>query len=269
MLMGAQRCQAFLARRWLNVVCGANPQSRPIVLKKYTPSTRRWFDTSSGSAPATSSRIVSKLLAFGAVGAGLAAICSRFIAGSAIGPVVPLEKASCETNPRVFLDISVSGRRVGRIEIELFSKVCPKTVENFRCLCTCEKGSGGRSGRGPPLWYNQNMFDCIIPGMMCQAGSYPNESIYGPTFPDEFQHGVIEHSQAMLLAMANDGPNTNGSKFFITLRALPECNGKNVVFGRVTDGHDVVKMIESVGSDSGATRADVQIVNCGQIIRKH
>jgi len=267
MLMGAQRCQALLSKQWLGVLRGSHAGGRPLTHHMHRPLACRSFATSAGSIPEAPSRTRNgaKLLAMGVAGVGLSAACTRFMSSSGVGPVVPLDRASCEANPRVFLDVSIGGRRVGRIEIELFANVCPKTAENFRCLCTCEKGSGGSSGRGPPLWYNQIHFDCVIPGIMCQAGSYPTESIYGPTFPDEFQHGVIEHSQPMLLSMATDGPDANRAKFLITLNALPDRNGKHVVFGRVTNGDCVVKQIEAVGSASGAPQAEVKIVNCGQV----
>jgi len=210
----------------------------------------------------------------GLFGAGLAAAYWQLMDNSAKGPVVPLEDASNDENPCVFFDISIGGEEAGRIEMELFAKVCPKTAENFRCLCTCAKGSGGFSGRGPPLWYRGSIFHRVIPGFMCQGGDFlwgngtGGESIYGRTFPDEFENGVIQHSQPMLLSMANAGPNTNGSQFFITLARTPHLDGKHVVFGRVTDGMEVVKKIEAVGSSSGSTRYTVKISNCGELKRQ-
>jgi len=208
---------------------------------------------------------ISKLAMVGLTCVGFAYAYWQFIFSVRIGPVVPLAHAISSTNPRVFLDISIDGKPAGKIEMELFSNVCPQTAENFRCLCTGEKGSGNSSGRGPPLWYKATDFHRVVPGFLCQAGSYPNQSIYGLTFADEFQYGVVQHSQPMLLSMANHGANTNGSQFFITLRAAHELDAKNVVFGRVTEGEAVVKSIELVGSVSGEPQATVTIDRCGQL----
>jgi len=209
----------------------------------------------------------------GLFGAGLAAAYWQLMDGPATGPIVPLEEASRPENPRVFLDISIDGEAAGRIEVELFASVCPKTAENFRCLCTCAKGSGGFSGRGPPLWYRGSIFHRVIPGFMCQGGDFlwgngtGGESIYGRYFADEFENGVIQHSQPMLLSMANAGPNTNGSQFFITFAKARHLDGKHVVFGRVTEGASVVEKMEAVGSSSGSTSCTVRIENCGELKR--
>ena len=107
---------------------------------------------------------------------------------------------------------------MGRIEMELFAKTCPKTAENFRCLCTGEKGQG-RSGR--PLHFKGSSFHRVIPGFMCQGGDFTNhngtggESIYGEKFADEWTNGTIKHSVPGMLSMANAGPNTNGSQYFL------------------------------------------------------
>lgn len=207
----------------------------------------------------------SKLIGAGLFCGGLGAAYWKYIFSCRVGPVVPLADAMRSTNPRVFFDVSIDGEAVGRIEMELFANVCPRTVENFRCLCTCEKGSGGRGGRGPPLWYQGTQFHNVIPGFVCQGGSYPDQSIYGLTFPDEFQYGVVQHSQPMLLSMVNTGPNTNTSQFCITLRAAHELDAKNVVFGCVSQGESVVKNIELVGSGSGETSAAVVITRSGEV----
>jgi cyclophilin family peptidyl-prolyl cis-trans isomerase len=137
---------------------------------------------------------------------------------------------------KVFLDISIEGLKAGKIEIELFSDV-PKTSENFRCLCTGEKGKGAS---GKPLHFKGTIFHRIIPKFMLQGGDFTmfngrgGESIYGTKFDDEnFKH---KHDVPGLLSMANAGPNTNRSQFFITTVPCPHLDGKHVVFGKVTKG---------------------------------
>eukprot|EP00920_Eleutheroschizon_duboscqi_P001668 GHVT01004178.1.p2 GENE.GHVT01004178.1~~GHVT01004178.1.p2 ORF type:complete len:173 (+),score=12.28 GHVT01004178.1:1464-1982(+) len=137
-------------------------------------------------------------------------------------------------NPRVFFDISIDGRPAGRLEFELFAKDAPRCAENFRALCTGEKGMGTS---GKPLHYKGCGFHRIIPQFMCQGGDFTKgngtggESIYGEKFADEpFVH---KHSTPFLLSMANAGPNTNGSQFFITTASCSWLDGKHVVFGKV------------------------------------
>lgn len=141
---------------------------------------------------------------------------------------------------KVFFDIAIGGQPAGRIEFELFGNT-PKTSENFRALCTGEKGVG-KSGK--PLFFKNSPFHRVIPGFMAQGGDFTNqngtggESIYGMKFEDEnFQN---KHTSPLLLSMANAGKNTNGSQFFITFDATPHLDGKHVVFGKVTSGAEVV-----------------------------
>lgn len=169
-------------------------------------------------------------------------------------------------NPQVFFDITIGGAPAGRITFELFADVVPKTAENFRALCTGEKGVG-RSGK--PLHFKGSSFHRIIPGFMCQGGDFTRgngtggESIYGEKFPDEnFQ---IKHTAPGVLSMANAGPNTNGSQFFICTAVTNWLDGKHVVFGKVVDGMDVLKQMEGQGSSSGQTRSPVAISDCGQL----
>ncbi|XP_074587008.1 peptidyl-prolyl cis-trans isomerase 2-like [Curcuma longa] len=169
-------------------------------------------------------------------------------------------------NPRVFFDMTVGGVRAGRIVMELFSDVVPKTAENFRALCTGEKGVG-RSGK--QLHYKGSSFHRVIPGFMCQGGDFTRgngtggESIYGEKFADE--NFVKKHTGPGVLSMANAGKNTNGSQFFICTEKTSWLDGKHVVFGHVVEGLDVVKGIEAVGSQSGATKKPVVIADCGQL----
>ncbi|CAN6461558.1 unnamed protein product [Victoria cruziana] len=169
-------------------------------------------------------------------------------------------------NPKVFFDILVGRAKAGRVVMELFSDVTPKTAENFRCLCTGEKGIG-RSGK--PLHYKGSTFHRIIPGFMCQGGDFTRgngtggESIYGAKFEDE--NFKKKHVGPGVLSMANAGPDTNGSQFFICTAKTPWLDGKHVVFGHVLEGYEVVQAMENVGSQSGSTSSAVLIEDCGQI----
>jgi len=184
------------------------------------------------------------------------------------GPTMVPDEAAKPDDPRVYFDIEIGGRAAGRIELQLFASVCPRACDNFRALCTGEKGLGAN---GKPLHYKGCPFHRVIPGFMCQGGDFTRfdgtggESIYGGKFEDEWEHGVVRHSQPMLLSMANAGRNTNGSQFFLTTAETPHLDGKHVVFGRVASGEKVVKMIEAVGSMRGGTSQVVRISACGQL----
>lgn len=170
-------------------------------------------------------------------------------------------------NPLVFLDVSIDGDPMERITIELFADDVPKTAENFRALCTGEKGIGASTRKA--LHYKGSIFHRVIKGFMAQGGDFQNgngtggESIYGKKFPDE--NFKMDHSTPGLLSMANSGPNTNGSQFFITFKRQPHLDGKHVVFGKVVKGMDIVKKIEQVGTADGKPQQLVKIVDCGEM----
>ncbi|PTD02934.1 Peptidyl-prolyl cis-trans isomerase D [Fusarium culmorum] len=169
--------------------------------------------------------------------------------------------------PRVYFDISLGGKSVGRITMELYADLVPKTADNFRSLCTGEKGIG-KSGK--PLHYKGSVFHRVIKQFMIQGGDFTagdgtgGESIYGNKFDDEAF--PIKHEKPFLLSMANAGPNTNGSQFFITTVPTPHLDGKHVVFGEVLNGKSVVRQIENLTTQSGDRPAkEALIVDCGEL----
>lgn len=175
-----------------------------------------------------------------------------------------------EITHQVFFDIKIGKKDVGRIIMGLYANTVPKTVNNFRALCTGEKGVGKK---GKKLHYKNSIFHRVIPGFMLQGGDFTDrngrggESIYGLKFPDE--NFKLKHSDVGLLSMANAGPNTNGSQFFITTAKTTWLDGKHVVFGKVLKGMNVVKEIEMEGSRTGKVRTTITISNSGELTGKN
>ncbi|TGZ64551.1 hypothetical protein CRM22_006316 [Opisthorchis felineus] len=172
---------------------------------------------------------------------------------------------------RCFLDITIDGAPIGRIVFELFNDLCPKAAENFKKLCQGACGLGLKTGK--PLHYQGSVFHRVIKGFMVQGGDFSNrdgtggESIYGGTFADECLS--TPHDRPFLLSMANRGPNTNGSQFFITTAPAPHLDGKHVVFGHVLSGEDVVRKIEAVPISDTKTHRPVKpivIDACGELV---
>ena len=159
---------------------------------------------------------------------------------------------------QAFFDITIGGKQSGRIVMDLYDDVVPLTCDNFKKLCTHEKGFG----------YKGSPFHRVIPGFMCQGGDFTNQdgtggkSIYGKKFNDE--NFKKKHTGPGILSMANAGPNTNGSQFFLCTAKTSHLDGKHVVFGKVTDDtYGVVKKIEEVGSANGKTSKPVLVTNSG------
>nr|XP_044629045.1 E3 SUMO-protein ligase RanBP2 isoform X5 [Equus asinus] len=175
------------------------------------------------------------------------------------GQVSLIAELSKETNPVVFFDVCADDEPLGRITMELFSNIVPRTAENFRALCTGEKGFG----------FKNSIFHRVIPGFVCQGGDITKHdgtggrSIYGDKFEDE--NFDVKHTDPGLLSMANRGQDTNNSQFFIILKKAEHLDLKHVVFGFVKDGMDTVKKIESFGSPEGSVSRRISITECGQI----
>lgn len=178
---------------------------------------------------------------------------------------LPLEDG-VEVNPQVFLEVALNGKPAGRLVIELFMDVVPRTAENFRCLCTGERGRGASGHR---LTFLGSVFHLVVPEFGCIGGDITQgsgtggESIYGYKFDDE--NFDVKHDRPGIFSMANSGPNTNGSQFVILTRPAPQLDGKNVAFGKVLQGHEVVERMEACSGEDGRPTKRITIVDCGEV----
>ena len=175
-------------------------------------------------------------------------------------------KPLAEITEKTYFDIEIDGEKTGRIVFGMYGNVVPKTVKNFSTLCD---GSAGMGNAGKPLHFEGSAFHRIIPGFMAQGGDFTagngtgGESIYGNKFADE--NFTLKHEKPYLLSMANAGPNTNGSQFFITFKETSWLDGRHTVFGEVLEGEDVVKALEQIGSGSGTTSKKAVIAKSGKL----
>lgn len=224
-------------------------------------------NSNNSNKPSSSSAILQNLAIFavaGGLGYGAVTLFNKMPSSLdddvAIGdgPVPP----SAPITSRVYFDITMQNKPLGRIVIGLYGSVTPKTCHNFETLC-----KGTTSDDGQQLGYKGSAFHRIIPNFMIQGGDFTHHngtggiSVYGSKFPDE--NFKLKHTGPGVLSMANSGKNTNGSQFFICTTKTTHLDGRHVVFGVVESGWDVVKEIESMGSRSGTPRASMKISDCG------
>ncbi|KAL7881174.1 hypothetical protein AOLI_G00080220 [Acnodon oligacanthus] len=185
--------------------------------------------------------------------------CQKCLSQADVSQSSRVAELSRASNPVVFFTVAADGEVIGKITMELFAHIVPKTAENFRALCTGENGFG----------YHNSVFHRIIPDFMCQGGDITNQdgtggrSIYGDKFEDE--NFDVRHTGPGLLSMANRGRDTNNSQFFITLKKAEHLDFKHVAFGFVRDGVDVVKRMGELGSKSGKPSKTITVVDCGQL----
>ncbi|KAL3701604.1 hypothetical protein R1sor_019626 [Riccia sorocarpa] len=195
------------------------------------------------------------------------ALLALYLLATTFSPVQAKKETNLEAiTHKVYFDIEIDGKSAGRVEIGLFGNAAPKTVENFRAICTGEKGKGLS---GKPLHYKGSIFHRVIPSFMIQGGDITHgngrggESIYGAKFADEAFK--LKHTGPGILSMANAGPNTNGSQFFICTVKTSWLDGRHVVFGKVLRGMDVVYKVEAEGTQDGTPKSKITIADSGEL----
>lgn len=177
-----------------------------------------------------------------------------------------LNTAHISTLPKVYINIRAGNSELGQIVIKLYSNIVPKTCENFRVLCSGERGY---TNNGTKISYKNSIFHRIIPNFMIQGGDIPNGdgtgklSIYGDSFNDESFE--VLHDQVGVVSMANSGPDTNGCQFFITTSPQPQLDGKHVAFGQIIAGIEIINEINELGSNDGTPLVKISVSDCGLI----
>ena len=231
-----------------------------------TASFRRGLTAEPSPQASTGTKLLRLGAYFGVVGGGYAGLVSAGLlpppfASGGVGEESAAAPPQAPVTEKVFMDLTIGAGEARRVVYGLYGDDAPRTAENFAALC---------ASRSPALGYRSSRLHRVIPRFMVQGGDFTRgdgtggTSVYGGAFPDETF--ALSHVGGGVLSMANRGPNTNTSQFFVTLRACPHLDGKHVVFGCVLEGYETIKAVEAVGSRiTGAPSEKVTIVDCGRL----